>query len=657
MTAEAKIEEKTVVEQIRVKELSGIQEISETDFQFATGQAPLAVAYISPNLDFDTTVRKLEAMSGKTRVISVMTAGELCNAAGGELYRKASGDWKTLTLQIFPPDLVDQVSVHKVALHNEDIKSGAPSKSREARIEAIARDASRINVPFALRPEEVFALTLIDGLSSSENYLMEALYKTGQFPCLFIGGSSGGKLDFQETKIADGNQILSNQALIAFVKMARGRKYGVFKSQNFKKTSRSFLVADANPDLRVVRTVVDPDSGNIEPFTEQLCRHFGVSCDRLVSSLAGKSFGIEIEGEVFVRSVAAIDTEGREVAFYCDINPGDRLFLLETTDFAQQTRQDFDAFMRGKPKALGAILNDCILRRLNNQGKTGALDTLWSMPVAGFSTFGELFGINVNETLSAIVFFEDETGSYKDAYLENFTVHYARFANYFTQCRLSSANMINLVRSNIIESMAGQLSNISELQGVLQNTQHMRNALYSIRGSIDGVGEKRDDAQRDNAADLAAQFGDLSESMQGLREILKVIDAIAGQTNLLALNATIEAARAGQAGRGFAVVASEVKQLAGDTKSTLANTEISIGNMELALENLGQLIERTRQKFITEEDRYKGTIQQIDQMITEPDGIDKTLGELNEIVEAQVNASNQVNEQLDKLTKLGATAA
>lgn len=65
----------------------------------------------------------------------------------------------------------------------------------------------------------------------------------------------------------------------------------------------------------------------------------------------------------------------------------------------------------------------------------------------------------------------------------------------------------------------------------------------------------------------------LSQFVNEIGDVVRLISDIAGQTNLLALNATIEAARAGEAGKGFAVVASEVKQLAGETAR--ATTQIS----------------------------------------------------------------------------------
>lgn len=90
-----------------------------------------------------------------------------------------------------------------------------------------------------------------------------------------------------------------------------------------------------------------------------------------------------------------------------------------------QTRRDLDAFLRDKPPAIGAILNDCILRRLNNESQLRNMSNMWPMPVAGISTFGELFGININQTLTAIVFFDVREKPLNDPFIDMFPIHYA----------------------------------------------------------------------------------------------------------------------------------------------------------------------------------------------------------------------------------------
>ena len=69
---------------------------------------------------------------------------------------------------------------------------------------------------------DTLAYAMIDGLSSSESFFMEALYESGHFPCLFVGGSAGGKFDFKNTWLHDGRKRLENQALVAFLKTAPG---------------------------------------------------------------------------------------------------------------------------------------------------------------------------------------------------------------------------------------------------------------------------------------------------------------------------------------------------------------------------------------------------------------------------------------------------
>lgn len=111
--------------------------------------------------------------------------------------------------------------------------------------------------------------------------------------------------------------------------------------------------------------------------------------------------------EIFVRSISRIDQTAGRVHFFCDVAPGDDLLLVRRTGFVESTEKDFRTFMSGKPSSpVAGILNDCILRRLNNDKQLAGLSHAADCKqLAGFSTFGEILGLNLNQTLTAVFFF------------------------------------------------------------------------------------------------------------------------------------------------------------------------------------------------------------------------------------------------------------
>ncbi len=455
--------------------------------------ASLALVYISPYVAFDAAVQRLAALAGDTPLLAVSTAGELCEAARspGGLYRPATEGRQSLVLQTFSPSLIEAVSLHAVPLHNEDIRGAAPAIGRSERVERIRRSLDGVTPPFALKSEDTVALTFIDGVSASESYFMEAVYQSGRFPCLFIGGSAGGLFDFRATHIHDGAGVRENHAVVAFLKLAPGRRYAVLKSHNFRRTEQSFVVLKADPDRRTISTVVDPDSLAVSAAPAAMSRVLGCAPEALEQHLNSYTFGIDLDGETYVRSVAGIDHARGQVSFYCDVNAGDRLYLLERNDFAEQTRRDYRDFLRGKPQPVAGILNDCILRRLNNAGHLEGLDGLWGCPVAGFSTFGELFGININQTLSGLFFFDVPEGvGFADPFLDRFPVHYGRFVNYFTSCRLNRVDLLNRLRTRTSQSLVDQLAEMdggAEEVGTLAQQARMEQALRASQRRLEAI--------------------------------------------------------------------------------------------------------------------------------------------------------------------------
>ena len=232
-------------------------------------------AYVSPHLDIDQVARTVTRRFPGVAITLCSTAGELCSAESGlycgtgELCSAESGlycgtgeQWDRVVLQCFDASLISQACVVAVPLGCEDIRRGSVEVTVKERVARIARNIQALQVGMEIDYRDTLACILFDGLSASESFFMEALYDSGRFPCLFVGGSAGGKFDFRNTWLHDGTRRLENHALIAFLKVARGTRFGVLKSQNF--------VPDGPPGRHTQADVVG-DIGMLHRVLRHLC--------------------------------------------------------------------------------------------------------------------------------------------------------------------------------------------------------------------------------------------------------------------------------------------------------------------------------------------------------------------------------------------------
>ncbi len=638
---------------------SALQDVKADHFHFGERPARLVMAYVSPHIDFNSAVRDIKTLCGEIPLVATTTSGELCDTGGGnpELYCAADNGWDNIVVQIFSPDIISDVSIQSVGLANEDIRAGAPSKSHDGRITDIMRNLSRVRVPFAIRPEDTLAITLIDGLSASENYFMEAVYQSDLFPCLFVGGSAGGKLDFRNTFIFNGEKTIENHAVVIFAKVAEGARFGILKTQNFIETGKSVVIIEASAETRQVRSAINISTVESVPIIDALCQMMSCQPQGLSKALEGYTFAVKVNGELFVRSVSGIDLDAGIVSFYCDVNPGDELHLVKATNFASQTRRDMEEFFRGKPAPVAAILNDCILRRLGNANELGNLAGVWNIPTAGFSTFGELLGINVNQTLTAVVFFRPgENETFHDTYVDEFAIHYARFSRYFIETRLKRQELINQMRQMVIGRLTDFIARTANLTGqldqVVSRTEDMRLNVETMRGDLEN--RILSVSNIENKGVLETEFQKVASMMQELNNIVGVIDKITMQTNLLSLNATIEAARAGDAGKAFAIVANEVRTLATDTKNTLDKSRETLDQVEASVKLLGDHITASEDKLTTAETGYNEIFGQLGSLFSSFSQINEVMTEVEAMSHNQRSMMFQVEADIERLQRIEA---
>jgi hypothetical protein len=585
-------------------------------------------AYVSPHLNIEEVASSVSSRFPGVALMMSTTAGELCGTTG-ELYCPTAERWDNVVIQCFDASLIERVEIAAVPLGCEDLRRGEVKITSRERIAQLARAIGKIQVGFAIDHHDTFAYVLFDGISSSESYFMEALYESGRFPCLFVGGSAGGKLDFKNTHLHDGLHRYENHALIAFVKMARGARFGVLKSQNFEPTGDSFHVIHASTERRFVRDVIT-QNGQVLSLIDSLCALFHCSPQELEGKLGEYSFAIRVGQQIYVRSVHGIDIEQGLIRFYCDIASGEELLLVKRTGFVATTERDYREFMRGKPSApVAAILNDCILRRVYNTRELAGLGRVFQCAqAAGVSTFGEILGLNLNQTLTAIFFFRVGKGvEFHDDYVDNFVAHYADFRAFFLRRQIGKLSGLSRLMGELIgaykrqdfnaqldpndfdENMAFVATGLNDLGKTLEQANSLREDvaqriescaqdLYASVGDLTGqvsqqeelvlgAGQTAEALTRD-AEQVAGNARVLADASGRIRGVVEVIQQISDQTNLLALNAAIEAARAGDMGRGFAVVADEVRKLA--EKSRKSAGEIGVDIASLA-ENIGKVAE------------------------------------------------------------------
>ncbi|ODC03916.1 hypothetical protein BFW38_10570 [Terasakiispira papahanaumokuakeensis] len=626
---------------------------------FGQGQTALALAFVSPHLDFEKTVSQLRrSMPFAQRLVVLMTAGEL-SSCGASMYHEApaQGHWDNVVVQTYSQALMAQLHIATIPLPCDDIQRGEVRLSEEERVTQIKRELDKVRVPFSIQCHDTLALTFFDGLSGCESFFMQAIYAHGGFPCYFVGGSAGGTLNFDKAFVFDGEKVAARCAVAIFIKLAPAYQYSIFMHHNFRKTGTSFVIGDADVNTRDVRTVVVQQQGKTRsiPFVEALCEHFGCTSSALEKHLEGYSFAVEIGGETYNRSVAAFDFEQGAARFFCDLRFGERLHLVQSDSFGQALDKAYADFARARPKALvGILANDCILRRLNNAQSLKGVKPFADTVIAGYSSFGELLGVHMNQTLTAILFYRrDDT--VRDPLIELFPHHYSNFREYFMESRMHSLEQVIDLQSILINYMTEYKDMASTMMSGFESVQSYTSSVTDVLNDI----QQRFDQihhdvrlQAEGRERLREGVSRLQKNADEIISVLGVISSIADKTNLLALNASIEAARAGEHGRGFAVVADEVRTLSRSTHESVGETNETVSGVSSSILDIRDSMNQASDFIDTMSEQVTQLGSDMTQMIAESEATRSTVDQSIEQAQALNQYLDEINRAVDEINTL-----
>ena len=314
-----------------------------------------------------------------------------CTTAG-EIVPRGMIDGAILLLA-FPRD--------SFCVHAEVIED-LPTVGMERAGGIIRRLKSRLR-PDRSRHQHVFAILLVDGLSSCEETLVAALHWAID-DIQLIGGSSGDNLSFEKTALIHDGRVWPSAALILMIET--DVPFRVFKTQNFEPTSIKLVVTAADTTNRIVHEL------NAEPAALEYASAIGLLPNDLGPlSFASYPLVVKVGGDYYCRSIRNMNADG-SLTFFCAIDEGLVFTVARPQDMvasAEATLAEVDAALGGIDLVLGF---DCILRRLDAENRQirHQVDALYrKYHVVGFHTYGEQFNaMHLNQTLTGIAFGRSE---------------------------------------------------------------------------------------------------------------------------------------------------------------------------------------------------------------------------------------------------------
>lgn len=248
--------------------------------------------------------------------------------------------------------------------------------------------------------------------------------------------------------------------------------------------------------------------------------------------------------------------------------------------------------------------------------------------------------------------------------LSDYSVELASHSEHVTE----SMENIDLACNEIAEGATNQAHSTEEardaafkmgelIDSSIKAVNNLKSVSLGVKDVTDSAGDKLAEVRESNkkvtevTEQIKTSILETSESADDIRQAADVITDIASQTNLLSLNASIEAARAGEAGRGFAVVASEISQLA--EQSNQAAVEIR-GIINELIDNSNRSVEDIQSaKDITEE-QTKRLIDAIGEFNDAKRGLERSLGEIDNVRNAAIELDTSKNLVLDVVQSLSA---
>ncbi|MCD4733317.1 FIST C-terminal domain-containing protein, partial [bacterium] len=214
----------------------------------------------------------------------------------------------------------------------------------------------------------------------------------------FIGGSAGDDLKFKKTSVFCEDKAYSNAAVLALIHLKV--PYKITKTQSFSMRDETLTATEVNLKNRSVL------SFNNKPAAAAYAEALNVGENELDNSLlTSHPLGLSVGKSPYVRSPQQV-LDNQEIKFYCRVEQGSELRVLNNTDIVGDTKKAIDEteFNLGRPVGAMVVFN-CILRHLELESRGLTRDFVASFGTRhfiGFSTYGEQYIGHINQTATVL---------------------------------------------------------------------------------------------------------------------------------------------------------------------------------------------------------------------------------------------------------------
>lgn len=225
----------------------------------------------------------------------------------------------------------------------------------------------------------------------------------------------------------------------------------------------------------------------------------------------------------------------------------------------------------------------------------------------------------------------------------------------------SASNSANLTQrlNERIESINQQISGLSSSNQEIASASHL---VMEKTGNVVEIGRAAQSSGDDSrnlmnmvegiARNSVDEINSLSEQINTVGKVVKLINDITRQINLLALNAAIEAARAGEHGRGFAIVAGEVKNLAGEAKEATDNIEKVVNDVRVSSQKAASAINDANTEILKSVESVNKTIDGLNEIAGNAETINEDVSRIVSAIEDQASIANNVSRNTSELSGL-----